>query len=68
MTNLWTLSYLIVTLSGGHISYTPATVTDLDITVCHQTMWQLDEVYAPLDKGEYKKFVEIHCRLQTDAS
>lgn len=64
MSPIWILAYLIVTVSSsGRISY-EAESLEMELKTCFETMWQLDEVYAPLDKGEYKKFVEISCKLK----
>ena len=64
MNPVWILAYLLVTISSsGRISYEPQSL-EMELKTCFETMWQLDEVYAPLDKGEYKKFVEISCRLK----
>lgn len=68
MTDLWILAYLVVTLAGGHVKYEPVQ-TELPLKICFETMWQLDEVYAPIKEGgEYKKFIEISCRPKTDVS
>ena len=65
MSPIWILSYIVVTmLSSGRIDYKTESL-EMELKTCFETMWQLDEVYAPIKEGgEYKKFIEISCKLK----